>query len=57
MHDADLLTPDAELLDAYSNAVTAAVARAGPAVVHVAVRGARGGGTGSGVVVSRMGWC
>ena len=52
MHDADLLIPDAELLDAYSSAVTAAVARAGPAVVHVAVRGARGGGTGSGVVVS-----
>jgi S1-C subfamily serine protease len=43
---------DATLLDAYSRAVTAAVERAGPAVVHVATRGARGAGTGSGVVVS-----
>lgn len=51
MADASPL-PDALLLDAYSRAVTAAVERAGPAVVHVAVRGQRGQGSGSGVVVS-----
>ncbi|SDB67987.1 serine protease, S1-C subfamily, contains C-terminal PDZ domain [Belnapia rosea] len=46
--------PDADslLLDAYSRAVTAAVERAGPAVLHVAVQGRRGQGTGSGVTVS-----
>jgi S1-C subfamily serine protease len=44
--------PDALLLDAYSRAVTAAVERAGPAVLHVAVRGRRGHGAGSGVIVS-----
>lgn len=43
---------DAMLLDAYSRAVTAAVERAGPAVVHIAIRGRGGAGTGSGVVVS-----
>jgi S1-C subfamily serine protease len=46
------LPADAGLLDAYSAAVTAAAARAGPAVVNVATRSARGGGAGSGVVVS-----
>ena len=44
--------PDAALLDAYARAVTAAVERAGPTVLHVAVRGQRGQGAGSGVVVS-----
>jgi S1-C subfamily serine protease len=44
--------PDAALLDAYSSAVTAAVERAGPAVVNVAIRKGRQGGAGSGVVVS-----
>ncbi|MCO6418286.1 trypsin-like peptidase domain-containing protein [Siccirubricoccus sp. KC 17139] len=39
-------------MDAYSRAVTAAVERAGPAVLHVAVRGKRGAGGGSGVTVS-----
>src|SRR3712207_321232 len=49
----DTLPPaDAYLLDAYSRAVTAAVERAGPAVLHVAVRRKRGQGTGSGVIVS-----
>jgi S1-C subfamily serine protease len=45
---------DTILLDAYSRAVTAAVDRVGPAVVHVAVgaAGQRGSGSGSGVVVS-----
>jgi S1-C subfamily serine protease len=46
------LPPDATLLDAYSAAITGAVERAGPAVVNVAIRGKRGGGAGSGVVVS-----
>jgi S1-C subfamily serine protease len=46
------LPPDAALLDAYSAAVTAAVERAGPAVVNVSLRKGRSGGAGSGVVVS-----
>ncbi len=46
------IPPDAVLLDAYSRAVTAAVERAAPAVVNVAIRHPRGGGAGSGVVVS-----
>jgi S1-C subfamily serine protease len=52
MLDTILPPDDGLLLDAYSRAVTAAVERAGPAVVHVAVRGRHGGGAGSGVVVS-----
>ena len=43
--------PDAELFDAYSRAVTGAVQRAGPSVVHVGT----GRGGGSGVLVSRDG--
>jgi S1-C subfamily serine protease len=44
---------DAELLDAYSEAVTGAVDRAGRSVVHIAVRSSRRrGGSGSGVVVA-----
>jgi S1-C subfamily serine protease len=49
---------DNELLDAYSSAVIAAVEKAGPAVVHVQVEGARGRGgapargTGSGVLIA-----
>jgi S1-C subfamily serine protease len=48
MLDAPLPASDDPLLDAYSRAVSTAVARVGPAVVHVAA----GRGTGSGVVIS-----
>jgi S1-C subfamily serine protease len=47
---------DADLLDAYSKAVVGVVNAVSPSVVHVQVRGDRGGrmaqGTGSGVIVS-----
>jgi S1-C subfamily serine protease len=44
---------DGELLDSYSQSVTSAVARVGPAVAHVAVRGTgRREGAGSGFAVS-----
>jgi S1-C subfamily serine protease len=47
---------DADLLDAYSQAVTHAVETAGPAVVHIAVATPQGrGGSGSGFVVSADG--
>ena len=52
---------DAVLLDAYSNAVMAAVDAVAPAVVHLAIRQERkdrrpGGGTGSGVVFAPDGY-
>ncbi|MGQ0483945.1 MAG: S1C family serine protease [Hyphomicrobiales bacterium] len=45
---------DSALIDAYSAAVMGAVERAGPAVVHIAVRKERGG-VGSGLVVASDG--
>ena len=50
--------PDESLLDAYSKAVSAAVARAAPAVAHVQVERARGrqGGSGSGFVLAPDGY-
>jgi S1-C subfamily serine protease len=49
---------DARLLDAYSNAVIAVVERAAPSVVAVEVRSkdARGGGAGSGVLITPDGY-
>lgn len=53
MLDAPFPPPsDAPLLDAYSEAVSAAVRRVSPAVVHVAPLGGGARGSGSGVVVS-----
>ncbi len=52
MLDAPLPASDDTLLDAYSRAITAAVARVGPAVVHVAARRGGGAGAGSGVVIA-----
>lgn len=46
---------DAALLDAYSRAVVGVVERAGPAVVSLAI-GGRGGGAGSGFVVTPDGY-
>ena len=47
---------DARALDAYSSAVVAVVERAAPSVVAVEVRGARTGGTGSGVLITPDGY-
>lgn len=48
---------DASLFDAYSGAVTSAVKRVRPAVVHVAVqRKGAAAGTGSGFVIARSGY-
>jgi S1-C subfamily serine protease len=48
------LAPEAEILDAYSNAVTSVADSVGPAVLRVETRGANGrpGGVGSGVVIA-----
>ncbi|HLF21833.1 MAG TPA: trypsin-like peptidase domain-containing protein, partial [Aestuariivirga sp.] len=52
--DSANVTDDSSLIDAYSAAVMGAVERAGPAVVHIAVRKERGG-VGSGLVVASDG--
>jgi S1-C subfamily serine protease len=49
-------TRDAELLDAYSNAVVRAVEQSGPSVVHVRAETAGRGGTGSGFLISPDGF-
>ena len=51
-------TPDADLLDAYSRAVTSTVREAGPAVVHIQARSGKGqgGGSGSGFLISPDGF-
>src|SRR5476649_1345447 len=49
---------DAQLLDAYSQAVTSTVREAGPAVVHIQARSEKqgGGGSGSGFLISPDGF-
>ncbi len=50
-------SPDAALVDAYSQAVSGAVAAAHPAVVHIEVGGADApGGSGSGFFISPDGY-
>lgn len=51
----DIPPGEGRLLDAYSEAVMAVVARLAPAVVNIGVRSERGSGAGSGVVVSADG--
>ena len=47
---------EAEIFDAYSNAVTSAVDKAGPAVIHVSInKGGKPGGLGSGLVLASDG--
>ena len=53
-HQSANAADDSSLIDAYSAAVMGAVERAGPAVVHIAVRKERGG-VGSGLVVASDG--
>ena len=54
---AETETPDAGLIDAYSNAVADAVSAAHPAVVHIEVTGnGAPGGTGSGFFISPDGY-
>src|SRR5271156_5476190 len=49
--------PEVDLLDAYSRAVAATVRQAGPSVVHIQARsGKRGGGSGSGFLISPDGF-
>src|SRR5476649_1901868 len=50
--------PDADLLDAYSQAVASTVQQAGPAVVHIQARSGKkgGGGGGSGFLISPDGF-
>jgi S1-C subfamily serine protease len=52
--NATALLPDADILDAYSNAVTSVADAVGPAVVRVEISGPQGrpGGVGSGVVIA-----
>lgn len=58
-HGATLPTPgDEPLLDAYSDAVSRAVAAASPAVIHIEARAAKpeGGGSGSGFLIAPDGY-
>ena len=53
----DLSIPDSQLLDSYSQAVTQAVARIRPAVIHIAVeRAGAPPGSGSGFVIAHDGY-
>jgi S1-C subfamily serine protease len=57
LNDAPTPPSDAQLIDAYSNAVSEAVAAANPAVVHIEISGDKGpGGSGSGFFISPDGY-